>query len=1644
MGYGRFVGRVGALAVALGVGAAVASTPGIASAEPDSAPSTSDSASESNDTDSPESDASDTEAADPESSDDEENEEDDEVEEDPAPSDPGSSTETAPASDVSVNTEPLPTEPADPPAEIDDTSSEIVPPSVTVPEQPAVEHRPDNTTYRVAPAEVAFDTTAPQLSDTYVGRHRAPESLTNSVAAQDISVETPDLMSAGTDLSTTMSLESASIAPQVVPDDAPELVKNVFAALVAAAIGPLAGPGPLAPATSPALWTLVAAARREFQRWQRAFFNHTPDVRPQTVTVELDDPTDVSEEFTFDAVDRDGDDLTYHVPPRGEPGGPQHGTLTIDQETGQFTYNPDDDFAITGGTETIVVTVTDQRADQFHFHGLASLFGLTRPHRDSATVRIIVEPTAVTPTGPDASNDSYSTDEDSTLTVTPGTGVLANDTGVGDLSAEVAEGPSNGTLTLNDDGSFTYSPDANYYGSDSFTYTVNNGSGTDVATVSITVNPTDDPVTVVNDTATVNEDGTVTIEVLANDSVPDGVSTITVTHVDQGTATVVDGKIVYTPDPNTSGLHKFAYTVTDADGDTATAAVNVTVNPTDDPVTATDDTATVAEDGEVTINVAANDTAPDGGATVTIISAPTNGTATVSGTRVFYTPDPGTSGTDTFTYTLTDQDGDTATATVTVTVTAVDDDVVAEDDEVAVDEDGTVTIDVLANDSVDDGGATISIVNLVNGTVEVVNGQIVYTPVPNTSGTQTLIYQVTDADGDSDTATVTITINPTDDPVTAVTDAASTNENTAVTIDVLANDIAPDGGAEVISVSADPRQGTAVINTDGTITYTPNPNTVGPQRFAYTVQDANGDTSTAIVNITVTAVDDPVNANDDTAQVDEDGTVTIDVLANDSVPDGGATITDITLADTAQGDAQIVNGTIVYTPTANTSGTQTLTYTVTDADGDTDTATVTITVNPTDDPVTAVNDVVTTNEDTSVTLNVLANDTYIDGLGSVTIISQPSNGTATYNATTGVLTYKPNPNTNGEDTLVYRITDADGDYADATVVVTVNPMNDAVFAIDETATTNEDTAVTVNVLANDVVPDGGPTVTITPLPTTAKGTAVVNTDGTITFTPYANVNGTQTVNYTVTDADGSVDTGVLTITITPVDEPMTANADSATTDEDTPVTINVLANDSAPDGPPVVTAVSTDPNQGTAVINANGTITYTPKPNTFGAQKFTYTVVDADGDVSTAIVTVTVKAINDAPTADPSYGPADNYGAITGDLNASDVDNNNLSFDVLSEPSHGTLEFDEATGEFTYTPTLSQQLRARNTPVTDSFDVIVNDGNGGLTLVTVDIAVPPASATITDTIEIGEFSDPWGVVVHPTEPRAYVAVGATDSVEVIDTSTNEIIDTIQVGNVPVAVTMNADGSRLYVTNSTSRTVSVIDTATNQVIATVNTGTGPGRAIVAPNGYLYVANSGGAAVTVIDTATNTQVDLNPTQNGVQAIIPVGNGPRGLALSPDGSRLYVSSTNDDTVTVINTATNTVVDANGAAAGNAIATGGDQPVDAVMSSDGRYLYVSNQSDDYVTIIDTTDYSVEHVDVGGYQSNVALSPDGSVLYITMLSDETLLFDTATKEVIGSIDGEEGTRRIDVSPDGRYVYVVNASGTVSVITVAREGSAVI
>ncbi|MEL7036672.1 MAG: tandem-95 repeat protein [Cyanobacteria bacterium J06592_8] len=275
---------------------------------------------------------------------------------------------------------------------------------------------------------------------------------------------------------------------------------------------------------------------------------------------------------------------------------------------------------------------------------------------------------------PTAVNDTFSTSEDTVLTGN----VLSNDTDAdGDsLSAGTLASPRHGSLSLAVDGGFSYTPNSNFSGSDSFTYqVVDNQGSSDRARVNITIDPVNDALTATNDVVSTNEDTTVVIDVTSNDLDTDGnldpASAVAATEPSNGTVVNNgDGSFSYTPSPNFYGSDSFIYQVSDTQGSSDQATVSITVDPVNDTPTAVDDSINAELDTAVTFDVLANDGDIDGNSLIlSSYSDPTNGSVVDDGSgRFTYTPNMGFIGTDTFSYTVSDGNGGTDSATASISV----------------------------------------------------------------------------------------------------------------------------------------------------------------------------------------------------------------------------------------------------------------------------------------------------------------------------------------------------------------------------------------------------------------------------------------------------------------------------------------------------------------------------------------------------------------------------------------------------------------------------------------------------------------------------------------------------------------------------------------------------------------------------------------------------------------------------------------------------------------------------------------------------------------------------------------------------------------------------------------------------------------
>ena len=743
---------------------------------------------------------------------------------------------------------------------------------------------------------------------------------------------------------------------------------------------------------------------------------------------------------------------------------------------------------------------------------------------------------------------------------------------------------------------------------------------------------------------------------------------------------------------------------------------------------AVDDTVSTGGNPNVTIDVLANDSDTEGDAVLTIDQQGGNGTAVVNqdGT-ITYTANDGFTGLDTFTYQLDDGTNPPVTATVEVNVDVPNEAPVAVDDTATTALNTAVNIDVLANDSDTEGDAlTVTLDQQgANGTAEVnQDGTITYTPVDGFLGTDTFTYQIDDGTNAPVTATVNVDVTAPNESPVAVDDTATTVENTAVDINVLANDSDPDGDALTVAIDQQGANGTAVVNQDGTITYTPVDGFTGTDTFTYQIDDGTNPAVTATVDVDVTAPGPGIIATDDTATTAPNTAVNINVLANDIDPEGDPLT--VTLDQQGANGTAVVNqdGTITYTPNADFTGPDSFTYQITDGTNPPVTATVDVDVTTVNESPVAADDTATTEQNTAVDINVLANDVDPEGDPlTVTLDQQGANGTAVVNQD-GTITYTPVDGFTGADTFTYQISDGTNPAVTATVNVDVTAPNESPIAVDDTATTVGNTAVDINVLANDSDPEGD-ALNVAINRQGGNGTAVVNQDGTITYTPVDGFTGADNFIYQIDDGTNPAVTGIVNVDVTVPNQAPVALDDTATTVGNTAVDINVLTNDSDLEGDALAVTINEQGLNGTVTVNEDSTITYTPNNGFIGFDRFTYQIDDGTNPAVTATVNVDVTAPNQAPVAVDDTATTEQNTAVNINVlgNDSDPENDALTFTIATNPNNGTAVVNDngtlgdGTDDFIiYTPNA-------DFTGTDSLTYQVSDGNGGTSTATANITI---------------------------------------------------------------------------------------------------------------------------------------------------------------------------------------------------------------------------------------------------------------------------------------------------------------------------------
>lgn len=1003
--------------------------------------------------------------------------------------------------------------------------------------------------------------------------------------------------------------------------------------------------------------------------------NDAPIAHPQTLTVLAVTPKAI----VLTGSDTESGPLTYSIVTP-----PAHGTLTGTPPN--ITYTSTAGFS---GIDTFTFKVNDG--------------GLDSP---PATVSVSVTHVPV------VTSQNLTTAEDTPLPLV----LTASDADGGPLAYTIVTPPARGTLSGTAP-NLTYTPAADYVGTDSFTFRVSDGLYTStIATIALTITPVEDAPIAVTETVSVWEDSVdAPITLRGTDAEGDPITFTLLSSPTHGTLSGTAPNFRYTPEPNFHGPDSFTFKVNDGKQDSAVGTFTVHVDWVIDEPTAEPQTFAIVEDTPTTFELVVT-TVEDvyhSDLDAMIASPPQHGSLDwVAYRTLHYIPHPNFVGQDSFTFYPQSWPLGVLGPLVTVTlnVTPVNDAPVALAQSRTTAEDQPLTI-VVAGTDVDSANLTYAVASgPAHGTLSGTAPNLTYTPAANYSGPDSFTFRANDGALDSAPATVSITVTPVNDAPVAIAQALVVAPGASLEIVLTGSDV--EGSALTYGVLTAPAHGT-LTGTAPRLVYTPAPGYAGPDSFTFEVNDGALDSAPATIALTVEA-NTPPSAIAQSVDTAEDTPVALTLAGSD--PEG-ATLAYAVVTPPAHGALSGTPPNLTYTPAPNYAGADSFTFMVNDGQLESEIATVAITVTAVEDAPIASAQSVTTTEDTAVAITLAGNDPEGAAL-AFAVATQPAHGTLS--GTSPNLMYTPAANYAGADSFTFEVSDG-ARTATATVAITVTPVDDAPTATAQNVTTTEDTLVAIALGGTDVENATLTAIIVTP---PAHGT-ISWTSPSFTYTPAPNYAGPDSFTFKV--SDGALDSPPATVmlTVTPVDDAPMATAQSVTTDEDTAAEITLAGVDA--DGDTLAFTVTTQPAHGTLSGTAPA-LTYTPATDYHGADSFTFKVADGTSESSIATVNIAVSSVNDAPTANAQTRSVLANEATSVTLTGTDVDGDAITYAVVDEPSVGTLT--GTAPELTYTAPEGHRG-------TITFTFTVSDGTLTSTPATVTLIVnngPPVVAASASTL----------------------------------------------------------------------------------------------------------------------------------------------------------------------------------------------------------------------------------------------------------------------------------------------------------------------
>jgi hypothetical protein len=968
-------------------------------------------------------------------------------------------------------------------------------------------------------------------------------------------------------------------------------------------------------------------------------------------------------------------------------GGPSHGATSVSGDV--VTYTPANGY---------------YGADSFGY-------AASGPGGTSATATVTI--TVAPPAAPTAAAKSVSIAYNMAMPIDLGASVGGIHSGL-----SVASAPAHGSTSVAGD-VITYTPASGFYGADSFTYVASGpGGASAAATVTLLVATPGTPAAAGR-----------TVNVGYNTPAPiDLGSAITGVHTSlavagapaHGTTSVSGDVVTYTPASGYSGGDSFPYTATGPGGTSVAATVTLVVATPPAP-TVTAKTVAAAYNMTTAIDLSAN----VGGihASLAVASAPSHGTAAVTGDVVTYTPVSGYYGPDGFTYTAAGPGGTSGAATVSVTVATPNAPTVSAKS-VSVGYNSAAAIDL----STGIGGVHSAIVitsGSAHGSTSVAGDVVTYTPASSYYGADSFAYAATGPGGTSTTAIVTIAVATPGAP-TVSAKTVSVAYNTAQAIDLSTN---VSGIHQSIGIASAPAHGITSVAGDQ-VTYTPASGYYGADSFTYAATGPGGTSTAATVTLTVATPSVPTAAAK-TVNVGYNMPQAIDLGASIA----GVHTSLAIAALPAHGVTTVAGDVVTYTPTSGYSGADSFAYTATGPGGTSAAATVSLAVATPAAPTVAARSA-NVGYNAAQAIDLSASVTGIHT--SIAVATAPAHGTTS--VASDVVTYTPAPGYYGADSFAFTATGPGGTSAAATVSLAVaTPAAPTVAARSANVGYNAAQAIDLSASVTGV----HTSIAVATAP--AHGTATIAGD-VVTYTPAPGYYGADSFAYTATGPGGTSAAATVSLAVATPAAPTVA-AKSANVGYNAAQAIDLSASVT---GIHTSIAVATVPAHGTTSV-AGDVVTYTPTSGYYGADSFAYIATGPGGTSAAATVAVTV-ATPATPTATAKAVEVGYNAALAIDLSAS-IAGVHTGIAIATTPTHGTAAV--AGMVVTYTPTAGYYGA-------DSFTytAVGPGGTSAAAAVTLTIAVPPAPmvAAVSATVGYNASAAPIDVAKSVTGVHGTIAI----------------------------------------------------------------------------------------------------------------------------------------------------------------------------------------------------------------------------------------------------------------------------------------------